>query len=61
MSAYTATIICEKCKKTLAVIKSEHHTKPDTWVPQDVHDRVIEAEWVYCDDCLNGDIAGGIR
>lgn len=53
MSSYTATIICEKCGTLLAEIKSSHHGQKDVFVPQDIHERVIEVEWIYCDKCLN--------
>ena len=53
MSEYNVMIICEKCRKQLAEIHSRHHGMSDALVPQDIHDRVIEAEWIYCDDCLN--------
>jgi hypothetical protein len=53
VSSYTATIVCEKCHTLLAQIKSSHHGQKDVFVPQDIHERVIEAEWIYCDKCLN--------
>lgn len=55
MSSYTATIVCERCGTLLAEIKSSHHGQ-NTFVPQDIHERVIEAEWVFCDKCLNSGV-----
>ena len=55
MSSYIARFVCEKCGKELATIKSAHHGRADVFVPQDIHEVTIKAEWYYCDDCLNED------
>lgn len=54
MSSYIAHFVCEKCGKELAVISSSHK-RPGYFVPQDIHEITIKAEWYYCDDCLNED------
>lgn len=56
MSSYTAIIRCEKCGEVLATIKSAHHGRADIFVPQDIHEVTIDAEWIYCDNCLNEEV-----